>query len=238
MKYSVLLRSSFTFVSVVFASFFLFSQDCSVEKESLKGTYTGDCKNGKASGKGKAVGTDTYEGEFKSGLPDGQGTYVWANGNSYTGKFAKGTRDGKGVMVYKRTNVADSVIDGYFKKDDYVGKFEKPYLVYFKSKSVTDVDIELKKNTFKQISFQITNTSGGASSVDGSETPKMKVDDIQLTKGSYGRTMSNSDHAKKTEMILYDVIYPIRMKVTIGSEQVEIEFNEEGSYIVNVRINQ
>jgi hypothetical protein len=238
MKHYLLLRLSFTSVPVILFSSFLFSQDCSVEKESLKGTYTGDCKNGKANGKGKAVGTDTYEGEFKSGLPDGQGTYRWANGNSYTGKFAKGMRDGKGVMVYKRANAADSVIDGYFKKDDYAGKFEKPYLVYFKSKSVTDVDIDLKKNTFNQISFQITNTSGGAASMDGGETPKMKVDDIQLTKGNYGRTMSNSDHAKKTEMILYDVIYPIRMKVTIGSEQVEIEFDEEGSYIVNVRINQ
>jgi hypothetical protein len=28
------------------------------------------------------------------------------------------------------------------------------------------------------------------------------------------------------------------MKITIGSEQVEIEFLEEGSYIVNIRINQ
>ena len=78
------------------------------------------------------------------------------------------------------------------------------------------------------------------------ELPKMKVDEIALTKGSYSRMSSNSDHAKKTETILYDVIFPIRMKVTISSEQaetkfseqVEIEFYEEGNYSVNVRINQ
>ena len=36
--------------------------------ETLKGTYTGECKKGKANGRGKAVGTDTYEGFFKTGL--------------------------------------------------------------------------------------------------------------------------------------------------------------------------
>jgi len=34
---------------------------------TIKGTYTGDCKKGKASGKGKAIGTDTYKGDFKTG---------------------------------------------------------------------------------------------------------------------------------------------------------------------------
>ncbi len=33
------------------------------------------CKKGKANDKGKASGTDTCEAEFKSGLPDGEGTY-------------------------------------------------------------------------------------------------------------------------------------------------------------------
>jgi len=75
--------------AILFPSF-LFSQDCSVEKESLKGTYTGDCKNGKANGKGKAVGADTYEGDFKSGLPDGQGTYMWNNVIVLPGNSQKG----------------------------------------------------------------------------------------------------------------------------------------------------
>jgi hypothetical protein len=238
MKYSAPARQVFFFISAIIYSTFLLSQECAVEKESLKGTYTGDCKNGRANGRGKAVGTDTYEGEFKSGLPDGQGTYIWNNGSSYTGKFAKGFKDGKGTMVYKRANAADSVFDGFWKKDLYVGKYEKPYLVYFKSKSVTDVEIEVKRNSFKQISFFITNTSGGGVALDGSENPKMKVDDIQLTKGAFGRTMANNDHAKKSETIIYDIVFPIRMKVTIGSEQVEIEFNEEASYVVNIRINE
>ncbi len=238
MEYPAFLRRLLCIMFTVAYSTIILSQDCSVEKETLKGSYTGECKNGKANGKGKATGTDTYDGEFRSGQPDGQGTYTWSNGNSYSGKFSKGQRDGKGTMYYKRTNAADSIIDGYWKKDAYIGKFEKPYTVYFKSKAVTEVEIELKKNTFKQITFFINSTSGGAASLDGTEMPKMKVDDIQVIKGSYGRTMSNSNNSKKTEMILYDVNFPVRMKVSMGNEQIEVEFNEEGSYSVNVRINQ
>ncbi|MDZ4810202.1 MAG: hypothetical protein SGI96_18345 [Bacteroidota bacterium] len=46
---------------------YLFAQNCAVEMGTIKGTYTGDCKKGKASGKGKAIGTDTYKGDFKTG---------------------------------------------------------------------------------------------------------------------------------------------------------------------------
>ncbi|HLG38120.1 MAG TPA: hypothetical protein VI461_00580 [Chitinophagaceae bacterium] len=238
MKQSFLLKISFTLSSIVFTSFFLFSQECSVEKGSLKGSYTGDCKNGKAHGKGKAIGTDEYEGDFKSGLPDGQGTYKWSSGNSYTGKFAKGVKDGKGTMIYKRNNAPDSAVTGFWKKDQYAGKYEKPWVVHYTSKMVTEVQVEVKKDGFNLVTFFVTNTSGGAATFDGGELQKLKVDDIQMTKGSHGRTLVNSDHAKKTETIIYDVSFPAYMKVTIGSEQVEIEFLEEGTYIINVRINQ
>jgi hypothetical protein len=238
MKNSLLLQSVFGLIALFFVSSFVWSQECAVEKETLKGTYTGDCKNGKAHGKGKAAGTDMYEGEFRSGWPDGQGTYTWSNGSSYVGKFSKGLREGKGTMIYKRNNAPDSTVGGYWKKDLYAGKYERPWIVHYTSKSVTEVQVELKNDGYKQVTFFVTNTSGGAVSMDGGELAKLKVDDIQMTKGSHGRTFVNSDHAKKTETIIYDVLFPAYMKVTIGSEQVEIEFLEEGNYIVNVRINQ
>jgi hypothetical protein len=74
--------------------------------------------------------------------------------------------------------------------------------------------------------------------LSGEPAPRMTVDDINMVKGRYGRMRANDDHAKKSETVLYDIVFPARMKVTIGTEQVEIEFSEEGSYIVNVRINQ
>ena len=69
-----------------------FSQDCKVLDPNLSGSYVGECKNGKAEGKGKAVGLHTYEGEFKAGFPDGPGFYTDNLGNSFKGYFKKGKK--------------------------------------------------------------------------------------------------------------------------------------------------
>lgn len=203
----------------------------------LKGTYTGDCKKGKANGKGKAVGMDTYEGTFKSGLPDGEGIYTWSNGNRYNGQFAGGMKEGYGTMLYKRVNAKDSIVEGHWIKDIYAGRGENPYRLIYKSKMVNDLEVEYKNDGFSKITFFITNTSGGSLAVDGEETSRMKVDEVDLLSGTYERLFVNNNHAKKTESILEDVVYPIRFKAIIGEEQVEMEFKKPGSYVITLRVN-
>lgn len=225
-------------MGTMFSGSVLFAQDCTVSDAKLKGTYEGACDHGKANGKGKATGTDTYEGEFKAGLPDGEGVYTWKNGDVYKGKFVKGKRDGQGTMTYKKENAADSLVAGFWKKDNYIGKYEKPYLIHYSSRSITETTVKYKKDAFNQVNLLIINTSGGSSSMSAGEGVKFTVDDIQMIHGGYGRLMTNSDHAKKTEMILYNVWYPARMRIKIGTETLELELLEEGSYIVNVSINQ
>ncbi len=257
MRHTPYIRIFFTLIIAALICPSDFSQNCTVEKASLKGTYTGDCKRGKASGKGKAIGTDTYEGEFKAGMPDGQGTYTWSNGDSYTGKFSKGQREGKGIMTVKNQDGAASYLDGFWEKDEFIGKNEHPYIVHYTSRLVVTVDVKFKRDAFKQINFLVSNTLGGAGIMRtdsarraGGGNPnnalfggqangvtKMKIDDIALTLGNYTRMTQNQDHAKKSETILYDVAYPARMKLTISSELVEIEFLEAGSYEVSIEIN-
>lgn len=218
--------------------FKIFSQDCSVEKAELKGTYTGDCKKGKAQGNGKAVGTDTYEGQFKAGLPDGEGTYTWKNGNVYTGHFSKGLRDGKGTIVFKIQNGNDSMVDGYWKKDVYKGKYEHPYSIYDKSAMVYQLEVQYNEGNDRQIAFEVSNTSGGDPKISNRGAgAKMAVNNIQLITGQYGRMATTDSHAKSTETILYMVTFPIRMKVYIGNEFFEAEFREPGSYTVEVHLN-
>lgn len=236
MKRTIFIKSFLAILPSLFISVYIFSQDCFVEKQELKGVYTGDCKKGKASGKGKAVGTDTYEGDFKSGVPDGEGIYTFKNGDVFKGHFSKGYRDGKGIFVYKRTS-GDSTVEGYWKKDDYVGKFKDPYTIYFKTALVTETEVQYTKDQSNQITFNVTSTSGGDQTING-PTPKMKVDEIQLVTGHYGRTANNYNHAKSVETDVYMVMYPTRMRVLIGHESLEIEFREPGSYVVDIHINQ
>lgn len=231
------IKHTASFICMIIIAGNLAAQDCGVEKAELKGTYTGDCKKGKANGKGKATGKDSYEGDFKSGLPEGEGVYKWQNGNEFMGYFVKGMKEGKGKLIYKRVNNTDSLVEGFWKKDIYVGKYEHPYRVINRSKLVTDVEVEYKSDPYNKVTFFITNTSGGAALADGPELPKLKVDEIQAMTGAYGRLFHNETHAKKTESVIEDIRFPFRMKATIGTEEVEIEFREPGTYVVNLRVN-
>ena len=231
------MKKSISLLVVLCFSFIVFSQNCTVEMQALKGTYTGECKKGKANGKGKASGTDTYEGEFKSGLPYGEGTYNWANGNQYIGHFVNGLKEGKGRFFYKRENAKDSILVGYWLNDKYNGLQETAYKLLYKSRLINDLEVEYKQDPDNRITFFITNTSGGGFFIDGTEMPKMKVDEVQIISGIYGRLVYNDTHAKKTESILEDVVYPIRFKANIGEEQLEMEFKKQGSYVITMRIN-
>jgi hypothetical protein len=101
------------------AGFYVNAQDkdCIVKLPGISGTYSGDCKNGLAEGRGVAQGIDKYYGQFKDGLPDGKGTYTWADGTYYEGQWKNGLKEGKGKTVYR-----DSTVSGYWKYDKYVGE--------------------------------------------------------------------------------------------------------------------
>ncbi len=73
---------------------------CYVVDVRLRGSYNGECRKGKAYGRGKAVGIDTYQGGFINGVKNGRGTYVWANGDRYIGQFKGGKEYGRGMMIY------------------------------------------------------------------------------------------------------------------------------------------
>jgi|SRR5215203_2834879 len=238
MTKTIILKIKAAGVVLLLLSFAAYSQTCEVDKESLKGTYAGDCKKNKAHGKGKAVGIDTYEGEFKNGIPDGQGTYTWNNKNVFEGKYLKGLREGRGKMIMKRDGAQDSVIDGFWKKDAYIGKNEKPWIVHSKTGSVRDVEVDYTSDPLARIKIVVSNTTGGAQTSSGATMPRYTVDYVQVLKGHYERLTSLESHLKSTETTIIEVIFPFRIKLNIGTEEVEIEFFESGSYTVSISINK
>lgn len=99
----------------------LFAQKkCQVLVPEIDSIYSGKCKKGLAHGKGEAIGIDQYTGKFKSGYPCGRGTYKWANGDIYKGEWKDGKRDGEGILTLKLAE-SDSIIDGLWKDDKYMG---------------------------------------------------------------------------------------------------------------------
>ena len=146
------------FIIINSIAYFSYSQSqCDVLIENLKGTYEGECKRGKAHGKGTAQGQDSYEGSFKKGYPHGEGLYQWYNGNTYQGGFSAGLMNGEGKMIIKRRQEPDSVLEGYWKAGSYIGKYLRPYKVLYKQnaksvkfKNLGDengvVDVRIRRN--------------------------------------------------------------------------------------------
>ena len=135
---------TFLFLSFLFSGNTAFTQEtCKVLKPGIDSAYHGKCKKGLAHGKGKADGIDSYLGKFVDGLPDGKGTYTWANGDQYIGQWDQGRKNGEGTLTLK-LNEKDSIVSGLWKDDNYLGpKPDNP-------KVINNVGVD--RHTFKKIS--------------------------------------------------------------------------------------
>jgi hypothetical protein len=92
----------------------LVEQDDKSKKETK--CIEGDCVDGK--GKKQYFGEleGTYDGEFKNGLRNGQGKWVYGNGRYYIGSFKDDTFDGNGTLYEKDGTIH---FKGVFEDDEY-----------------------------------------------------------------------------------------------------------------------
>ena len=226
---------------LLIASFFIFccftslaQQACEVKLKDIRGVYTGDCSNDKANGKGKSVGVDEYEGEFKDGYPEGKGMYTWKDGHYFIGFFKKGNKEGKGDMYYESAKGDDSVITGFWKKDKYIGEYEQQFIVQSMTPRVSKVDCRLVDKKTNNITIEIHQLSSGASL----QSPGYisTVGDVSVINGTY---YSKNSHTMTNSSVTYlkDVTYPFRAIFTLTTgDMTEIIFNEAGEYAVTINI--
>ena len=228
----------FIFILTILSIINARAQDCTVAIDALKGKYDGSCKNGKADGAGKSMGKDIYEGNFKAGLPDGNGKYTWKNGDWYDGNWYKGKRDGNGTMVYKLAD-RDSLINGFWKKDVYAGKYDKPYIVHYKSIHVTHLSAIIQNKLLNQIDIILDSETGGSPigvSNPGGMNSKIELTDMTVSAGTYQTKKQNDNYGKKVGYTLEEVTFPFRVTFAVGNDTVEMEFLEAGRWNVEIRL--
>lgn len=208
--------------------------DCKVLLDSIKGTYAGECKNGKANGTGKATGVHTYDGEFKNGLPEGNGKYTWTNGDYYYGGWKRGIKDGKGQLHHFENGV-ERLTTGYWKKGNYKGEFENPYVITNTTSEVGRVQVD--KMSDNETSIIVTVESLANSSSLTSSTQVATMTSHQVTRGQYVSKSANA-LTNKEVTTFRGVIFPFRCIFNFGNSIVEIEFFEKGAWNVMVPINK
>jgi hypothetical protein len=213
---------------IALGSTFLFAQQkCEVLKVDISGEYSGDCKNGLAHGKGIAKGQNSYEGEFKKGLPNGTGTMVFSDGGKYMGEWKNGLRQGEGKysINYKGK---DSIADGIWKNDAYFGK--KPVIQYEVSKKISVSRYTIKKvgESKDQVTIKVRYKG-------------------QAIKNTFDNIIVNSGNRSNYEgYIVFENIssYPftcdMRYNVpsTMGATSIDVEFFfkilEKGEWLVEI----
>jgi len=206
----------------------LLAQDCKVLKESISGTYSGDCKKGLAHGNGTAEGQDTYTGEFKKGLSNGYGTYTWADGNIYKGEFKNGLMEGEGEMTVALEGMDGKVTTGFWEKDKYLGKFKESYDVHHHSAQVTSVRITQIKNPKENElnALFVTITERGGNVFD-------QTLGIDVSVGRHSETLQTSRATK-----INVVVFPYRAVLNHQGETVDVEFYREGAYNIVIDTNR
>ena len=208
------------------------NSDCKVLHKAIEGTYEGGCDKSKANGQGKAAGTDSYEGTFKNGLPEGYGKYIWHDGHYYVGLFKKGNKEGKGDMYYEAADGSDSTISGYWKKDKYVGEYEKSFELIASSTNVLKVDCNFSDAPGENIVInvhQLTNATGfnGVSMI----SYVTSISPIQGTFLTHNMQMLSNSSITTVRQ----VVFPFKAIFYLSNgEQAQILFNNKGCYDVKI----
>jgi hypothetical protein len=209
---------------------------CKVLMDSLKGSYTGDCKNGKASGIGKAVGINTYDGEFKNGLPEGKGKYTWSNGDYYYGGWKKGLKDGKG-QLHKFEQGKETLITGYWNKDNYRGENENPYVITNVTSEVGRVQVTKMSDNEASVTVTVESLVSNQTSSSSPFQTGTVMTSHQVTRGTFVSKSSNA-LTNKEVTTFRGVIFPFKCTFNFGNSIVEIEFFDKGAWDVIVPINK
>ncbi|WP_299549206.1 hypothetical protein [Seonamhaeicola sp.] len=195
-----------------------YAQNCKVLLKTINETYNGDCKKGKADGEGTAKGVDTYQGQFKKGWPHGKGTYTWRDGKTFTGEFKNGKKDGQGKLTFK----ADSIITGFWKKDLYIGLFEKPYKTSNKSQNISGINLRKTQNDLNNLRFYLR--------IDQAYEKYPQLNFV-LISGQYQDVINNNDFTELT-----NVTFPVKLKVLYKQEYFEVEIFRPGLWEITTNI--
>lgn len=212
------------------------NSNCTVLPDSLKGTYQGGCNKDKANGFGKAVGTDSYEGNFKNGFPDGAGKYTWKNGDYYDGNWKKGFKEGRGEL-HLHLNGTDSLITGYWKRGVYKGKYENAYIIHNTTTDIGRVQVSNMGGKQMSITVSVKNLVSNFSLYSNSLKTTTTMTAVMITTGSYmTKTVNTLTDTQITNF--QDVIFPFRAYFYFGNSSVEIELLEPGAWVIEVPINK
>lgn len=116
---------------------------------------------------------------------------------------------------------------------------EKPFTVYEKGMLMTKVDVRKElRGTENIIQIEALNVSGGTALVRGSVLPGAEINEVLATQGSYNMTRQLTKTGRGETLQIMDVVYPVRLRIVISQQILDVEIKEEGFWKITVGLSQ
>ena len=118
-------------------------------------------------------------------------------------------------------------------------EIEKPFTVYEKGMLITKVDVRKElRGTENIIQIEALNVSGGTALVRGPVLPGAEINEVLATQGSYNMTRQLTKTGRGETLQIMDVVYPVRLRIVISQQILDVEIKEEGFWKITVGLSQ
>lgn len=118
-------------------------------------------------------------------------------------------------------------------------KAERPYTILERGQHMTRLniikDVRAKENT---VQIEAVNASGGTLRVQGPEMLGADITDVLATLGNYNKIQEISKSGRGETIQLQQVVFPLKVRITISNQVLEVMFREEGFWKITVGMNQ
>lgn len=118
-------------------------------------------------------------------------------------------------------------------------KPEKQFIVYEKGPFMSKVDVRKDLRGAENIvQIEALNVSGGSALLKGAILPGAEISSAIATQGSYNMTRQLSKSGRGETLQLLDVIFPVRLRITISEQVLDVEIKEAGFWKIMVGLTQ
>lgn len=118
-------------------------------------------------------------------------------------------------------------------------KAERPYNILERGQHMTRISIiKDRRSTENTVQIEAVNASGGTPRVEGPDMVGADITNILATVGSYNKIQEINKTGRGHTLQLQQVAYPLKVRITISNQVLEVEFKEEGFWKISVGMNK
>jgi hypothetical protein len=112
-------------------------------------------------------------------------------------------------------------------------------MIYEKGQYMTKVDVRKElRGTENTVQIDALNVSGGSGLIKGEVLPGAEISQVLAIIGNYNLTRQISKSGRGESIQLMDVVYPLRLRITISNQVLDVEMKEAGFWKISVGLTQ